>query len=460
MSVRVSKANSDIRHKAMKIIIAGDGDTGTHIANALSVESQDVVLIGPDREHLAELDAVSNFITVEGNPLSRDLLMQCGADRADLFVAVTPEETVNLVACQIAKDCGVRRCVARIDNPVFDDAENARLFKAGGIDLTIYPEKLAATEIRRFIEHNWASEWIEIHENALIIAGVRMQAAGTICGKMLKEVPSNPRLFHVVAVRRGEVVTIPRGDQRLEEGDTVFFAVTPGNVDLLPGLCGQRGHRVKRIMITGAGNVTENLLETIGRGYNITVIDPDKERCQVIASRFQDVVVVNALANDISTLKEEGIGKCDIFLALTRSSETNIVSCMVAREHGVARTVARVEELQYLPEAESLSIDKIINKKLLNSGKILSVLLDADDSTARCMSLGHIEIADMVAGKGSGIASGCVADLSLPREMTLGGVIRGGRGMLAEGRTEICEGDHVVVFYVPGALNKVSRFFR
>ncbi|MDE6391515.1 MAG: NAD-binding protein, partial [Duncaniella sp.] len=99
----------------MKIIIAGDGDTGTHIANALSVESQDVVLIGPDREHLAELDAVSNFITVEGNPLSRDLLMQCGADRADLFVAVTPEETVNLVACQIAKDCGVRRCVARID---------------------------------------------------------------------------------------------------------------------------------------------------------------------------------------------------------------------------------------------------------------------------------------------------------------------------------------------------------
>lgn len=213
-------------------------------------------------------------------------------------------------------------------------------------------------------------------------------------------------------------------------------------------------------MITGAGCVTENLLETIGREYDITVIDPDRERCQVIASKFPDAVVVNALANDIATLKEEGIGKCDIFLALTRSSETNIVSCMVAREHGVARTVARVEELQYLPEAESLSIDKIINKKLLNSGRILSVLLDAEDSNARCMSLGPVEITEMVAKRNSGIVSGSVADLSLPRELTLGGVIRKGKGMLVEGRTEIQEGDHVVVFYEPGALNKVSRFFR
>lgn len=444
----------------MKIIIAGDGDTGTHMANALSVESQDVVLIGPDREHLAELDAVSNFITVEGNPLSRSLLMQCGADRADLFVAVTPDETVNLVACQIAKDCGVRRCVARIDNPEFDVSENRVLFKACGIDFTIYPEKLAAMEIKQFIEHNWANEWIEIHDNALVIAGVRMQAGGSICGKMLKDVHNNPRLFHAVAVRHGDTMIIPRGDLSLVAGDTVYFAVMPEDINLLPELCGQRGNKVKRIMITGAGSVTENLLETIGKEYDITVIDPDRERCQVIASRFPDAVVVNALANDIATLKEEGIGKCDIFLALTRSSETNIVSCMVAREHGVARTVARVEELQYLPEAESLSIDKIINKKLLNSGRILSVLLDAEDPTARCMSLGPVEITEMVAKRNSGIVSGSVADLSLPRELTLGGVIRKGKGMLVEGRTEIQEGDHVVVFYEPGALNKVSRFFR
>lgn len=146
-------------------------------------------------------------------------------------------------------------------------------------------------------------------------------------------------------------------------------------------------------------------------------------------------------------------------MALTGSSETNIVSCMVAREHGVGKTVARIEELQYMPEAESLSIDKIINKKLLNAGKILSVLLDCNVTTAQCMSLGAVEITEIVAKEGSRIASGPVASLSLPREFTVGGIIRDGEGLLVEGRTRIHEGDHVVVFYVPGALNKVTRYF-
>ncbi len=444
----------------MRIIIAGDGETGTHIAQSLSVEGQDVVLIGHDRRHLAELDSVSNFLTYEGNPISRYNLMQCGIDTADLFVAVMPEETSNIVACLIAKDCGAGRCVARVDNPEFDSDTSRRMLKENGVDMTVYPESLAAVEIKQFIDHNWTSDWIEIHRGSLNVVGARMQSGGSLCGRLLKEIPSNPKKFHVVAIRRGDTVLIPRGDDRLMEGDMVYISVMPEDIHCIPGLCGNHRSDIKRIMITGAGRVTENLLRLISGKYDITVIDPDRERCGIIASLFPDAVVVNTAANDISSLKEEGIDRCDMFLALTGSSETNIVSCMVAREHGVGKTVARIEELVYMPEAESLSIDKIINKKLINAGKILSVLLDCRISTAQCMSLGSAEITELIATGGSKITSGPIASLSFPPGFTVGGIIRDGKGILVEGRSEIREGDHVVVFYVPGALNKVRRYFR
>ena len=444
----------------MKIIVAGDGETGTHIARTLSVEGQDIVLMGTDHEHLAELDAVSNFITFEGSPLSRQNLKQCGADNADLFVAVTPDETGNLIACQIAKDCGTIRCVARIDNPGFDSESNRQLFRRLGIDMTIYPEKLAALEIKHFIKHNWVNDWIELHQGALIVAGVRMMSEGSLCGKTLNEVPNNPRKFHVSAIKRGSEIIIPRGEDRLLEGDTIYFSVLPENNEIIPSLCGKKAIRTKRIMICGAGRVTENLLELIGNDYDITVIDPDKERCNIIASRFKRVVAVNSRVNDVIALEEEGIDQCDMFLALTGSSETNIVSCMVAREHGVGKTVARIEELQYMPEAESLSIDKIINKKLLNAGKILSVLLDCNIATAQCISLGTAEITELIATADSKITSAPLSQLSLPRGITIGGIIRDKSGILAEGNTQIIPGDHVVVFYAPGSMAKLNRFFR
>lgn len=444
----------------MKVIVAGDGETGTHIARSLSVENQDIVLMGHNGAHLSELDAACNFITFEGSPLSRRNLLQCGADSADLFVAVTPDESVNLLACQIAKDCGTRRCVARVDSREFDSVADMIMLKRSGVDHTIHPEMLAAEEIRQFIDHNWVCDWIDIHNGALKVLGVRMRADGTLCGRQLKEIPNTPRLFHVAAIRRGDGIILPRGEDRLMEGDTIYFSVLPENYEVIPPLCGQRSSSIHRIMITGAGRVTENVIELLPRKYNITVIDPDRQRCNVIASRFPHVVAVNAQANDITALREEGMEKCDMFVALTGSSEKNILSCMVAREHGVSKTVSRIEELQYMPEAESLSIDKIINKKLLNTGKILSALLDSNVLAAQCMSLGFVEIADLVAGAGSAITSGPVASLGLSREFTVGGIIRDGRGMLVEGRTEIREGDHVVVFYTPGSLNKVNRYFR
>ena len=444
----------------MRIIIAGDGETGTYLAQMLSVENQDVVLMGTDKSRLDELDASGNFMTFEGSPVSIENLTRCGAERADVFVAVTPDESVNIIACEMAKECGARRCVARVDNPEFTLARVSAMLQHNGVDQIIIPEKVAAIEASRFIEHSWVSEWVPFHRGTFFVVGIRMEASGTLCGLYLRDIPSNPRKFHVAAIKRGNTIIIPRGDDMLLEGDTVYFSVLPENIGALPALCGKDVTPTRRMMITGAGRVTENLLELTDGKYNITVIDPDSSRCRTIAERFPDTVVINATANDILTLKEEGIEKCDTFLALTGSSETNIVSCMVAREHGVRRTLARIEELQYIPEAQSLAIDKIINKKLLNTGKVLSTVLDTNSTTAQCLSLDKAEVTEIKASPRSLIVSRPLSELSLPRGITIAGLIRDGVGQLAVGQTQIHPGDHVVVFSVSGSISKIEKIFR
>lgn len=445
----------------MKIVIAGDGVTGTYLADILSVENQDVVLMGQNAAHLQALSMQCNYITFGGSPLLRRHLEQCGINEADLFISVLLSETENLVACSIAKEMGARRCVARIDTPEFDSQAERTLFRRMGVDDVMYPERLAAQELKNFLSHNWVSEWLPIGKGELYVTGVRMEPSGMLCGTELRHVPNNPRLFHVVAIKRDSEIILPRGDDRLLAGDTVFFSTDPANLHLLPGYCGKQLTDTRRIMIAGGGRITENLLElTQGCGYDITVFDPDPERCSLLAGKFPKTVVANAAVNDLNTLRDEGLSTCDTFLALTGSSETNIVACMVARENGVRSTVARIEELQYRPEAESLNINKIISKKLLNTGKIFNSLVGCNVSTsASAISLGTAEVSELLALPTSKITSRPIAELSLPREITVAGYIRDGKGHLAEGSTQIRPGDYVALFSLAGSLQRVLKFF-
>lgn len=444
----------------MKIVIAGDGDTGSHLANTLSIENQDVVMIGSNRTHLEDLEISCNLITHLGNAVSASDLKNCGVDGADLFVAVTNDENKNLISAQIAKRCGAKRCVARVDSPEFIAAPSDELFHDSGVDQLIYPERLAAEDISAFIRHNWVRDWFDVSHGELIVVGVRINGTSELAGKQLKDTVKGPRFFHVNALKRNDDIMIPRGDTEILTGDILYFTVLPDDIGQLCEVCGGRQKKVRKLMITGGGRITENLLSIINGEYSVTIIDIDPDRCRYIASRYPDVVVVNTRASDVTTLKDENIGSYDIFLALTGSSEKNIVSCMVAREHGVERTVARIEDLQYIPEAESLMIDKIINKKLLNAGNILDSLMHTGHDETKCMLLDNAEIIGLSAKSGSKIVSKPVSQLGLPKDITIGGLIREGRGMLVEGSTRIEAGDHVIVFCKIGSLPKVERLFR
>lgn len=445
----------------MRILIAGDGETGTHLATMLSVENQDVVLMGADRDRLQELDATFNFQTAVGSPVSAADLAECGAAAADLFVAVTPDDNANLVACELAKSLGARKCVARVDNQEFSDPRIADLFRRLGVDVTIYPEGSAAESIRQFIAHNWVTDWIMLQNDEIVVTGVRVGAGSPLAGRRLRDLSQGPRFFHVAVIKRGERVIIPRGDDAVCEGDTLYISTLPDRVEQLHDLCGGGLIRPARIMVTGAGRITENLLRLLaGSGLSVTVIDPDRARCREMAFRFPDAVIVNARSNDVVTMKEEGVEHCDMFLALTGSSEANIVSCMVAREHGVRKTVARIEEFQYVEEAESLSIDKIVNKKQLNAGMVMNLLLGSDTATTQCLATDKAEVTVTVAAEGSRIVSRPIGELSLPAGLTIAGLVRDGKGRMVEGRTLIMPGDKVVVFFLTGSLAKVKRLFK
>lgn len=443
----------------MKVIIAGDGETGTHLARMLSVENQDVLLMGRDPERLRELEAKYNFMTFLGSANSPSALEECGVGEADLYVAVTPDENLNLISCQLAKWAGAARCVARVDNPEYAMGASSEALRRLGVDQTIYPEMLAADAILQFISHNWTNDWYHLNKGELLLVGVRVGRGNGMAGKYLRDFGLRPRFFHVAAIKRGEDVIIPRGDDMVCEGDTLYISTLPQYAARLHDLCGKSSIRPRKIMITGAGRVTENLLRRLDTDISVTVVDPDRTRCREIAYKFPRVIVVNARSNDVAVLREEGLDECDMLLALTGSSETNLVSCMVARQHGVKKTLARLEEFQYLQEAESLEIDKVVNKKQLNAGIIMNELLDSNMATTQCVATDSAEVSMIRAKEGSRIVSAAISDLRLPPEVTIAGLVRDGRGELVEGDTRICAGDRVVLFFLTGSLAKVKRLF-
>ncbi|MBQ2046119.1 MAG: Trk system potassium transporter TrkA [Muribaculaceae bacterium] len=443
----------------MKIVIAGAGEVGSHLAKLLSFENQDIVLIDSDASKLAPIDANYNLMTLVGRPTSFQTLRDAGVENCDLFIAVTPYETTNVVACTMAKQIGAERTVARIDNYEFMSDENRKYFSSMGVDSLIYPEYLAAKEIITALKRPWVRHWFELHDGEIILVGVKMRETAKLIGMQLKELAALQPSFHISAIKRNHNTIIPRGDDYIKLDDILYFTTTRDHVDDLLDICGKKNFDVRKVMIMGGSRIAIRTADLAGDDFKIKVIDNSLEKCQRLAEMCPDCDIVHADARDMDVLREEGLDDYDAFVALTDSSETNILACIMAKEFGVAKTIAEVENIQLVSEAESLNIGTTINKKLLASSTIFQLLLDTDSSTSKCHSLTDAEVAELEVRPGSKITRGPVKDLNLSREMTIAGLVRDGVGMLVTGNTVIQPGDHVVVFCLAGALHKVEKLF-
>lgn len=443
----------------MKIIIAGAGEVGTHLAKMLSNEDQDIILLDSDQELLENIDSHYNLMTYNGSTSSFQTLKDLGIASADLYVAVTPYESRNITSCAIAKKLGAKKTVARIDNFEFLLPKNGRILKELGVDQLIYPEDLAAEEINLSLSHNWARYWGELHGGELLMIGVKLHEGCPILNMMLMELPVSNHDFHVAAIKRHNETIIPTGRDRLLLDDIVYFITTPEYIEKVRDLCGKKKRIIKKAFIYGASRIAIRFAKEYHNLYQLKIIDDNREKCEELATLLPDCQIIHGDGRDIEVLRENNIYQNDAFLALTDSSETNILACLTAKEFGISKTVADVENLQFFSQAENLNIGTTINKKLLASSRIFKLLLAADESNSKFLTLADAEIAEMQVQPGAKITKKLVKDLNLPYGMTLAALTRDNQCQLISGMTRIEPGDFVVVFCLVGMFKKMEKWF-
>lgn len=443
----------------MKIIIAGAGEVGTHLAKMLSNEDQDIILLDSDQRRLDIIDSNYNLMTWNGSTSSFDALREVGVADCSLYIAVTPYETRNITSCAIAKKLGARKTVARIDNSEFLRKENGEVLKSLGVDYLIYPENVAADEISSSLAHNWARYWGELHDGRLLLIGVKLHEDSQLVNCRLRDLPVTGHDFHVAIIKRNNETIIPGGNDILMRDDIVYFITTPPFVAEVRELCAKQKKIIKKVLIMGGSHIAIRFARQYHEKYHIKIIDIDADRCEMMATMLPDCEIVFGDGRDIDILRENNIELFDAFMALTESSETNILSCLTAKEFGVSKTIADVENLQFLSQAENLNIGTTINKKLLASSHIFQILLDADQNNAKCLALAGAEAAELLVHPGAKITKRCVKDLHLPYGMTLAAVIKNNECYLVDGNTQINEGDYVVVICLSGTISKVEKWF-
>lgn len=442
----------------MRIIIAGAGEVGKHLAKLLSNEEQDIIVLDNEDKRLASLENY-NLMTVHGDATTFASLKSVKAGSADLFIAVTPSEAQNILSCSMAKSLGARRTVARIDNSEFLRANHKSYFATLGIDHLIYPELLVAREVASALKHTWVRNWFEMLDGELIVVGVKLRANSMLVGRQLRELSSVSRFLHINAVKRGREIIIPGGYDVIHENDIAYITTTREHIDDVITACGKTRRNIERIVIMGGNKIAVQLALLLGEQYKVKIIEPDMDRCQYLADRLPYCNIVNGEPSDTDIMEEENVADYDVIIALGDSSERNILTCVMAKEFGSLKTIAEVENIQFIPEAESLNIGSVINKQLIASSRIFQIMLDNDADDARCLALADAEVAQLEVRKGAKVTKADVKDLKLSRDMTIAGLVRNGYGQLVQGDTRLQEGDLVVVFALRGAVHKFEKMF-
>ena len=444
----------------MRVVIAGAGAVGTHLAKLLSAENQDVIIMDPDIEKLNFSKSHFEIMTMEGSSTSLKDLKEVGVEEADLFIGVTPHESINITSCMLASKMGAKKTFARIDNFEYLLPKNKEFFESLGVDSMVYPEMLAAKEIVSAIKRPWVRLWIELFGGAIILVGAKIRDNSELVGKYLHEISVNPKKFHIVAIKRNNRTIIPKGSDQILSGDILFFTTTKEFIDEIPAITGKKNFEVKNIMIMGGSRIAIRTCQYLPSDMKIKLLESDKNKCyQLLQKLPKNVTVFHDDGRNSEFLQEESIKDTDAFIAVTGNSEANILACLAAKRFGVRKTVAEVENMDYISMAENLDIGSIINKKLITVSNIYRVLLSADVSNVKSLTFANADVAEIIARPNSAITKKEIKRLSLPNNMTLGGLIRNGEPMLIEGDTQVEPYDNVVVFCLDDALRDAEKLF-
>lgn len=448
----------------MKIIVAGAGAVGTHLAKLLSRDHEDIVLLDENASKMAGLDSDYDIMTMVGSPTSISTLGDAGVKDADLFVGVTPDESRNMYACTLAHSMGAAKTVARIDNYEYMAPSLQEFFrKQLGVDSLIYPEVLAAADITNGLKMSWVRQRIDVHGGALILLGIKLRSTCEILNQPLKDLcgPDDP--YHIVAIKRGGETIIPGGLDELHNLDLAYFMTTREYIPYIRKIVGKEHYEdVKNVIIMGGSKTAVRATLTAPDYMNIKIIEQDEKRCERLNELLSDVdaMVIHGDGRDLELLDEEGIRNTQAFVALTGNAETNILTCLMVKRLGVRKTVAMVENMDYVSMAEGLDIGTIINKKNIAASHIYQMMLGDGVNNMRSLMMVESEVVEFTAAEGSKVTKKQVKNLGLPFGVTIGGLVRHEEGMLVNGNSQIMAGDIVMVFSHEQDLKKVEKYFK
>lgn len=448
----------------MKIIIAGAGRVGTHLAKLFARENHNIIVLDENPDKLNALQQNYDLMVKVMSPTSIAGLKEIGVSHCDLFIGVTPDEDLNINCCMMAGKLGARRTVARVDSVEYLGKQSQEYFKEMGISGMFIPEMVAAKEIVSSVERSWARMWWEPDngEGNLALIGVKVRQNCKILNTPLKSLPKQNGVYHVVAIKRGSETIIPHGDDIIRPYDLIFFMADKRNQNFVRSICGKDDYTdVEDVIIMGGGTTAVFTAQMLPSHMNIKIIEHDINRCHELNKQItkSNVMIIHGDGRDLSLMREENVDDTDAFIALTSNSEVNIISCLTAKKLGVNKTVAMLDNINFISMAESLDIGTLINKQAISASNIYRMILKADVSNVKSLMVANADVAEFTAAKNSKITKKLIKDLKLPATATLGGLIRNGKGMLVNGMTQVQEGDKVVAICVDNGLKSLAQFF-
>jgi len=445
----------------MRIIIAGAGDVGFHLAKLLTQENQDIVLIDTDGEKLKYAAEHLDIATIKGNSISYSTLDEANISKARLVIAATNSEETNISTCIIAKHLGAKRTIARVRNTEFLLKREKLDLEQLGIDEIISTETLAAREIKRLLKNAAFTDSFEFDGGLLNLVGIAIEAASPLAGKMVSEAaylnPENN--FLTAAILRNNETIIPRGDVTFQIGDHVYFIAQKSAMDDILELSGKEHKRIKNIMILGGNEVGMHTAKKLSLKFNVKLIEADKERCFQLADELRGTLVIHGNGSDVELLEEEGIGQMDAFIAVTDNSETNIISCLVAKNHKVQKTIALVENMDYIHLSQNIGVDTMINKKLIAANFIFRHIRKGEVLSLTSLHGVDAEVVEFEVSEKSPVVGKVLRAINFPKSAIVGGVIRKGKSYTPNGDFVFEPLDHVVVVSRPECIHKVESYF-
>ena len=445
----------------MRIIIAGAGEVGSHLAKMLSQENHDIILIDPDEEKLKNISANLDVMTRTGSSTSISLLIDCDIRRADLLIAVATSEETNITTSILGKKLGAKRTIARIDNQEYLFPKYVNHFTSLGIDYMIYPEKIASREIIGLLEQTGSTDLVDFGGGKLTLFAIRLDEDAPIINKTLLETAKelNNQDYRAVAITRNGETIIPRGDDVFLPYDVIYVISNQEGITNLMEYSGKEKININNIMILGGSRIGMLTAKEIGNHHNVKLIELDREKSYRLSNYLNNTLVVNGDGRNLNLLVEEGLKNMDAFIAVTGDSETNILSCISASKLGVKKTIAEVENMDYIVLAENMGIDTIINKKVITASRIFRFTTSETVTVVECLTGTDAEVMEFIAKPESKIIKAPLNQMGFPKDSIVGGIIRENNSFIANGYTVIQPGDKVVVFALPSAINKIGKFF-